>query len=414
MSTTDLALDDRDHAGEHDRSSRLAHHFDSMPQQYEAGKLGMWLFLATEVLLFGGLFCAYAVFRGNHPEVFAWGSQFLDMKFGAVNTVVLIFSSVTMAAAVTFVQRDRRWPVIVAMGLTFLCGVIFMAIKSVEYEHKFHDNLVWGLAFYDAPHDTEAAQGAGPAATRVEGDPVVGKQLWDKTCRSCHGLTGEGITGQGKDIRGSEFIQQRTDVELVDFIKIGRMPFDPLNTTGVQMPPRGGNPLLKDADLYDIAAFIRSFLVPIAPDGDGGGVQPQATSDDGEAEREAAPRWAAVAADAGRPAQGFWIPRSSIPDASSGPSGVDLTSLEGPGAAPEDAGPRPANAHLFFGFYFAMTGLHAVHVLAGMGLIAWLMFRTVFGHFGRAYFTPIALGGLYWHVVALIWLFLFPLFYLIG
>jgi len=373
MTTTEVAIERRDIAGEHDGSSRLAHHFDNMSQQYEAGK---------------------------------------DVKFGAVNTVVLIFSSVTMAMAVTFVQRDRRWPVIVAMGLTFLCGVIFMAIKSVEYEHKFHDNLVWGLAFYDEPHGAEAAPGAGLAAARVA-DPVVGKQLWDKTCRSCHGLTGEGITGQGKDIRESVFIQQRTDLELVDFIKIGRMPFDPLNTTGVQMPPRGGNPLLKDADLYDIVAFIRSFQVPIAPDGDGGNVQPQATPDDGEADREAAPPRAAVAANAGRPPQGFWIPRSSIPDAPAGPSGVDLAALESPGKAPEEPGPRPANAHLFFGFYFVMTGLHAVHVLVGLGLIAWLMFRTVFGHFGRGYFTPIDLGGLYWHVVDLIWIFLFPLFYLI-
>jgi cytochrome c oxidase subunit 3 len=411
MTTTDFALDDRDHAGEHDRSSRVAHHFDSMSQQYEAGKLGMWLFLATEVLLFGGLFCGYAVFRGNHPEVFAWGSRFLDVKFGAVNTVVLIFSSVTMAMAVTFVQRDRRWPVIIAMGLTFLCGVIFMAIKSVEYEHKFHNNLVWGLPFYDEPHDAEAAQGTGPAAAAVAADPVAGKQLWDKTCRSCHGLTGEGITGQGKDIRGSEFIQQRTDLELVDFIKIGRMPFDPLNTTGVQMPPRGGNPLLKDPDLFDIVAYMRTFQVPIATDGE---PPPQESPDGEKTVLDAGPAEAPAVTDAAPQAPGFWIPRSSIPDAPAGPSGVDLTSLESPGAAPEEPGPRPANAHLFFGFYYAMTGLHAVHVLAGMGVIAWLMFRTVFGHFGRAYFTPIDLGGLYWHIVDLIWIFLFPLFYLIG
>ncbi|MHC4217740.1 MAG: cytochrome c oxidase subunit 3 [Planctomycetota bacterium] len=409
MTTTDLALDDRDHAEEHDGSSRVAHHFDSMSQQYEAGKLGMWLFVATEVLLFGGLFCAYAVFRGNHPEVFTWGSQFLDVKFGAVNTVVLIVSSVTMAMAVTFVQRNRRWPVIVAMGMTFLCGVIFMAIKSVEYEHKFHDHLVWGVAFYDAPHGAEAV--AATASPEGAADPVVGKLLWDKTCRSCHGLTGEGVTGQGKDIRGSEFIQQRSDAELVEFIKIGRMPFDPLNTTGVQMPPRGGNPMLKDPDLFDIVAYVRSFLVPIAKDGD---PSPQETPHEQEAVPDTDPTEAPVVTDAAPPDQGFWIPRSSIPDAPAGPSGVNLTALENPGTAPKEAGPRPANAHVFFGFYFVMTGLHAVHVLAGLGVIAWLMFRTVFGHFGRTYFTPIDLGGLYWHVVDLIWIFLFPLFYLIG
>ena len=74
---------------------------------------------------------------------------------------------------------------------------------------------------------------------------------------------------------------------------------------------------------------------------------------------------------------------------------------------------RPANAHLFFTFYFLMTGLHGLHVLVGLGVIAWLMVRSIWGHFGRTYFAPVDLGGLYWHVVDLIWIFLFPLFYLL-
>ena len=74
---------------------------------------------------------------------------------------------------------------------------------------------------------------------------------------------------------------------------------------------------------------------------------------------------------------------------------------------------RPPNAHIFFGIYFIMTGLHGIHVLAGMVLITWLLVRTLRGHFGSAYFTPVDLGGLYWHVVDLIWIFLFPLLYLI-
>jgi cytochrome c oxidase subunit 3 len=68
---------------------------------------------------------------------------------------------------------------------------------------------------------------------------------------------------------------------------------------------------------------------------------------------------------------------------------------------------------LFFVFYFLMTGLHGLHVLAGMALMAWLLVRALLGHFGASYFTPVDLGGLYWHVVDLIWIFLFPLFYLI-
>ena len=75
---------------------------------------------------------------------------------------------------------------------------------------------------------------------------------------------------------------------------------------------------------------------------------------------------------------------------------------------------RPANAHIFFGIYFTMTGLHGIPVLAGMGVIAWLMIRAAKGHFSTEYFTPVDLGGLYWHVVDLIWIFLFPLLYLIN
>ena len=73
----------------------------------------------------------------------------------------------------------------------------------------------------------------------------------------------------------------------------------------------------------------------------------------------------------------------------------------------------PANSHLFFAIYYAMTGLHGVHVLAGMVVIAWLLKRAIAGHFSSDYFTPVDVGGLYWHIVDLIWIFLFPLFYLI-
>ena len=86
----------------------LAHHFDTPQQQFESGKLGMWLFLATEILLFGGLFCAYAVYRANHPEIFIYAHQFLDKTLGGINTIVLICSSLTMAWAVRAAQLGQR------------------------------------------------------------------------------------------------------------------------------------------------------------------------------------------------------------------------------------------------------------------------------------------------------------------
>ncbi len=423
MTTTNLTVVDRRTDGnEHDHPERLAHHFETMSQQYEAGKLGMWLFLATEVVLFGGLFCAYAVYRGNHADLFAWASQFLNVKLGAVNTVVLIVSSDTMAIAVTAAQRGRRWPVIVGLGITFLCGVVFMAIKSVEYQHKFHENLVWGVGFYEPVDGAQRGTETGLAAGPVAGDPIIGQRLWSGTCRSCHGLAGEGISGQGKDIRASEFIYARDDAELVAFVKVGRMPFDPLNTTGIQMPPRGGNPMLKDPDLFDIIAYLRTFMVPIV-DENGPSEQDDTATEDDPPRNPGLEQAVAEAEESAPPEEGFWIPKSTIPDPPAGPPGVDAAYVDNfvdrsgeYRARPAGAGPgedRPENAHVFFGLYFLMTGLHAVHVLAGLGLIAWLMLRTVLGQFSSTYFTPIDLGGLYWHIVDLIWIFLFPLFYLI-
>ncbi|HSO22524.1 MAG TPA: hypothetical protein VLT81_06430, partial [Chondromyces sp.] len=83
---------------------RVDHHFQNADQQYQSAKLGMWLFLATEILFFGGLFCAYAVYRANHPEIFVFGHHFLDKNLGALNTVILICSSFTIAWAVRAAQ----------------------------------------------------------------------------------------------------------------------------------------------------------------------------------------------------------------------------------------------------------------------------------------------------------------------
>ena len=116
------AHEEHAHPHHHEHPPHLAHHWDNPKQQFEAGKLGMWLFLATEFLLFGGLFCAYAVYRGNNPEMFEWGSQFLDTKWGAINTVVLILSSLTMALAVSAAQLGRKRALIALLSATFLGG----------------------------------------------------------------------------------------------------------------------------------------------------------------------------------------------------------------------------------------------------------------------------------------------------
>ncbi len=108
--------------------------------------------------------------------------------------------------------------------------------------------------------DTTSAQAKEAPAQISGGDAAAGQKLFASTCAACHGPTGEGIQGGlGKDMTSSQFIAGKTDDELVSFIKVGRDPSDPLNTTGVGMPAKGGNPALKDKDLFDIVAHIRTI-----------------------------------------------------------------------------------------------------------------------------------------------------------
>ncbi|MDO8644242.1 MAG: cytochrome c oxidase subunit 3 family protein [bacterium] len=205
----------------------VPHHFSSADQAYESSKLGLWVFLVTEILLFGGLFVAYIVFRGLYPESFLEAHHHLNRVMGSINTVVLLFSSLTMALAVDRSKRGDGKKAGWLLLMTLLCGAAFMTIKYFEYMHKIHDGLLPGLMFSNA-----------------------------------------GIT-------------------------------DP-------------------------------------------------------------------------------------------------------------------HVPLFFSLYFMMTGLHGTHVLVGMGLIAWCLIRTKRGDFSPEYHTPVELTGLFWHLVDLIWIYLFPLLYLIG
>lgn len=245
-------------------SAHLAHHFDTLKQQYDAAKLGMWIFLMTEVLFFGGLFCAYAVFRACHPEIFVDGHRFLDKPLGAANTVVLIFSSLTMALAVRAAQLGQRRQLVGLLAVTILCGLAFLGIKSVEYKHKWDHQMVPGqakIAAFFAPK------------------------------------------------KGDE--------------------------------PRKG--------FHPDEAYIREHLA----------------------------------------AEGF----QNMPQ-------------------PEFA-KRVEHLGTFMSIYFSLTALHALHVIIGVGAITWILLAATRGRFSSQYFTPVDLTGLYWHLVDMIWIFLFPLLYLI-
>lgn len=226
-----------DEHGHGDRPAHLAHHFDNLQQQESSAKLGMWVFLATEILMFCGLFLAYFWVRSRYPEMVMEAHEHLDKVMGGINTVVLIFSSLTMALAVRAAQLGKRQQVNVMLIVTILCGAAFMVVKYFEYTGKFGHGIFPGAGF---EMHVAAAEGG-----------VMVQEAW-----------------------------------------------------------------------Y-------------------GGYQ------------------------------------------------------------------------LFFSVYFLMTGLHGIHVLIGMGLMVWLLVKNMHGQFTPQYYTPIENTGLYWHLVDLIWIFLFPLLYLV-
>lgn len=273
----------------------LAHHFDTPKQQFDSGKLGIWVFLATEILMFGGLFCAYAVWRTHHYESFQIGHLFLNKFWGAFNTIVLIASSFTMAWGVRTAQLGRRGPTLILLGLTFLGGVGFMCVKYVEYAHKFHAGI--GPGKYYNPlcvPATDSNPGAAVTATTQPGQLPTAVQLVQSPASAHH----------------ADELERHVQVEVAD-------------------PATG-----KMKKVQRIQVMLTAEQMAVA---------------------------------------------------------------------------RP-----FFSIYFLMTGLHGIHVVVGMGLIAWVFLRCHRGDFSAEYNAPVDIVGLYWHLVDLIWIFLFPLLYLIG
>ena len=213
--------------GTHAHHPALQHHFDTLEQQQHAPQFGMWVFLVTEVLFFGGLFMAYVLYRTWYHDMFVQASSHLNITWGALNTIVLIGSSLTMALAVRAAQTGERKATVVLLVLTMILGSVFLGVKVVEYADKFEHHLVPG------PH-------------------------------------------------------------------------------------------------FQFAA------------------------------------------------------------------------------------PWGAKAQLYFSLYFAMTGLHAIHMIIGLGIMTTITVMAAKGRFSPEYYTPVEIAGLYWHFVDLVWIFLFPLLYLIG
>jgi cytochrome c oxidase subunit III len=137
-----------DHEAAHDHHGPLHHHFDDMEQQRECTSLGMWLFLATEVMMFGGLFFAYSLYRWRFHNAYVVGSQHLDITLGTINTFVLLFSSLTMAMAVHSAAEGKKGPLVTWLAVTWLLGAAFLGIKAVEWSHDYHLGLVPALSWH--------------------------------------------------------------------------------------------------------------------------------------------------------------------------------------------------------------------------------------------------------------------------
>ncbi|WP_153556457.1 cytochrome c oxidase subunit 3 [Roseimaritima sediminicola] len=393
----DPSHDDAGHHDDHEHHENLAHHFDTYEQQFDAGKLGIWVFLVTEVLFFGGLFCAYALYRNLRPDVFAGSSEFLNTKLGAINTGVLLFSSLTMAWGVRCAQLRQHKMLAGMLAATLSCAAIFLGVKAIEYSHKWSMGLLpAGLYTYD-PANPHPAGGpnyllwiCAPFAIGllfVVGWLIIAKIKKDEfKVRVLMPLTvvfacffvgvqlgtilesgGEGEHAAGDDHHvvagadghaehGDDHAEGRADEHLEDL-------------------DQPNNLAIEKADLAGLEVLAQDQSNPGARD-----------------TLEALKRQEAVAS--GSVLQGDQRPVES-------PTEKRVT------ATPKQAG-------VFFSIYYCMTGVHAIHILAGMGVMIWLLVRATRAEFNENYFGPIDYVGLYWHLVDLIWIYLFPLLYLIG
>jgi cytochrome c oxidase subunit 3 len=360
MSVTELADDVHDEHASHAHGEFIAHHFDSAEQQYDSGKLGIWLFLVTEILFFSGLFCAYTLYRAHHPEIFVEASTFLDKRLGGINTIVLLFSSLTMALAVRYAQLVDRRKVIINLIITMVCAAIFLGIKAVEYSHKW-DEGIWVRAFFSL-HE-HAAGG-------------ISKWLVLMSIPFLLLLVASVIIALAMRAKGNANM-------FVFFLGLAIM------FAGYFLGAIGGKIYMNWNSAQQAAATAAIAGEDHQAEGD------KAHTETGDSHAEPAH------SDAAEPTTTpVAAPASTAPEE----TGV----VHGP------IQPRNQDIGIFFSIYYCMTGLHAFHVLGGMVALSWLLYRSVLGHWRADYFGPVDFVGLYWHLVDLIWIFLFPLLYLIN
>ena len=341
--------------GHHPVSPFIQHHFEDEVHQFESGKLGIWLFLAQEILFFSALFVAYIIYRNHHPDVFAYAHKYLDVRKGALNTIVLICSSLSAAWAVRAAQLNQRKLLIGCLIFTIVCAFGFLGIKYTEYAHKYREGALYGKHF--KPEVTPNGTELGP-----DGQPLA------------EGAKEGAAEGAVAGAHAGAVAASETD---------------------------GAGAAAKGAMAGAAAGAHAGATAGVQA---GGSATEAGVAAGAKAGAKAAGATEAAAAAVGPKAQG----------------GTEAAAVEAAGGEQgghsEEAilsGPPPPNTGMFFTLYFAMTGLHGIHVVAGIIVFIWLLIRAFKGHFNENYYGPVDFAALYWHLVDIIWIFLFPLLYLI-
>lgn len=400
MATTEALPETHDsHGHDHDHPPFLAHHFDTPEQQFDSGKLGMWLFLVTEILFFSGLFCAYAIFRAQRPEVFVGCSEFLNTKLGAINTGVLLFSSLTMAWAVRCAQTEEYKKLTGMLAATLSCAMIFLGVKSIEYSHKWELGLL-PPAFYSFHPDNPHPEGVSMYLIYMAlpfAIGLLGLVIWFFKSQASGDRFAVAVAKPMIVVFACFFV----GVGLGTILESGESDHHAANHAAADH---------HDSDHHDSADHAGSAVAAVtnaAPPADA------ATGEQAEPTGDGSPRDRLARDDANTGIRGELKARQRQGDvAGTGvvPQGAEIA---GPIASvPTDVNTR-SQAGVFFGIYYVMTGIHAIHILAGIGVLTWLLVRSVRQDFNRQYFGPVDYVGLYWHIVDLIWIYLFPLLYLI-
>ena len=513
------------------------HHYDDAQHQFDSGKLGIWLFLAQEVLFFSALFVAYILYRFHHPEIYVYAHKYLDVKMGAINTAVLIFSSLTAAWAVRAAQLGQRKRLILCLAATLACALTFLVVKYFEYTHKIHEQLLVGKYF-----DPCVSSGGAPLLTKSNECPGhQGSVYWsaDVPQTGCYpdfaidqdpnkpGVQLDCTVTQAtrlpklvaklevdpKTKQTTPVVNKATGKPVLEVARDGNRRWlfsdadakpivkqcDPPTLHGEHAEGHASEPCWRYAPQPAVCRPGYFFTVrcpagaPCAKDGKPEfDVSTGFFGDKGEADcgqavgdinvelknkakaaadkavadkappppsyglevgacvRSAAAGFLVVRGDhevldrtvsasnpqpdpeytAEFPAKSLAVatckpappPRSSgdifEPPTAKPKLGEKAIAAEPEAAAHDDhdqlyLGPPPEHTNMFFTIYFAMTGLHGIHVLVGVFVFIWLLIRAVKGHFTPNYFGPVDFAALYWHIVDLIWIFLFPLLYLI-